>query len=59
MEIAESIYEGVVTTSYFKNIRAESNHNGLSKKKRVEAALSNTHPATDGISVRRCKRYVY
>ena len=47
MEIAESIYEGVVAPSY-KNNWAESNRTVLSRKNRVEYALSNTHPVTDG-----------
>ena len=58
MEIAENVYEGVVTPSYKKITRAESNRTGHSIKKIGEAASSNTHPATDGIAGKRRKRCV-
>ena len=34
MEIAESIYEGVVKPSYKKTTRTEANHTGISINKR-------------------------
>ena len=58
MEIAEIIYEGAATPSYKKTTRKESNRTGISRNKRGEAALSNTHTAKDGISGKHCKRYV-
>ena len=39
MEIAESVYEGVVETSYKKSTRADTNRSGHSKHKRGEAEL--------------------
>ena len=33
MEIAESIYEGVVSPSYIKNTWEEANHTGISRNK--------------------------
>ena len=38
MEIAESIYEGVVKLSYKKSTRADANRAGHSRQKRVESA---------------------
>ena len=58
MEIAESIYEGVVTTSNKKTNREEANHTGISRNKRGEVALSNNHPAKDESTRKRSKRYV-
>ena len=44
MEIAESIYKGVVEPSYKKPTRVESNHADHSSQKIGEYALSLTHP---------------
>ena len=43
MDISESIYEGVVKTSYKKSTRADSTCNGLGSKKRVEDASSHNY----------------
>ena len=40
MEIAESLYEGVVEHSYKQYTRADCNRSGHSRQKRGEAALS-------------------
>ena len=58
MEIAESIYECVVTPSYKKTTWAETNCTGISRNKRGEAALSKTHRTKDEIAGKRNKRYV-
>ena len=58
IKITEIIYEGVVTPSYKKTTRAEANHTGISRNKRGEASLSNTHPVKDEISGKRRKKYV-
>ena len=44
MEIAESIYKGVVEPSYKKPTREDSNRSGHRRQKRVEAASSWTLP---------------
>ena len=59
MEIAESIYEGVVIPSYKKTTRSEVNHTGISSDNRGESASSNTHPTTEESTVKRRKIYVY
>ena len=58
MEISEIIYEGVVTTSYKKTTRAESNCTGLSRNKKGDATSLNTHPVKNGSAGKRRKRYV-
>ena len=42
MEIAESVFEGVVETSYKKLARVDANRAGHSREIKVEAAMSNT-----------------
>ena len=42
MEIAESIYEGVVIPSYNKTIWEEANRTGISRNRIGLSALSNT-----------------
>ena len=56
MEIAEIIYEGVVTPYLKKTTRAESNRNVLNRNKREESASPNTHPTKDGCAGKRRKR---
>ena len=58
MEIAESIYEGVVTPSYLKNTWIEANQTVLSRNNRGDSASSNTHPAKDESADKRRKLYV-
>ena len=58
MEIAESIYEGVVQPSNKKPAREDANSDGLRRKIRVEAALSNTYFDMSESSGRRRKKYV-
>ena len=58
IEIAEIVYEGVVTPSSKKTTRSEANCTGLSRKKRVEASSSNNHPTTYGCTGNRRKQYV-
>ena len=59
MEIAESIYECVVTPSYKKTTRVEANRTRLNSNNKGESALSNTHPAKDESAGKRHKWYVY
>ena len=42
-DIAESIYEGVVKSSYKNSTGADTTHAGHSSKKRGESASSHTH----------------
>ena len=58
LELAESIYQGVITPSYKKTTWAESNRTGLSRNKKGESTLSNTHPANDERAGKHRKRYV-
>ena len=44
MEVAESIYEGVVELSYKKISRKDTNRSGNISNKRGEPALSQTYP---------------
>ena len=55
MEIAESIYEGVVEPSYKKPTRADANHAGHSRHKGGEAASSWT-PPEKGESAGKCRK---
>ena len=55
MEIAESIYGGVVTPSYKKTTWAETNCTGISRNNRGEDTSSNNHPTTDESSGKLCK----
>ena len=57
-EIAEDIYEIVVTPSYKKITRAEANRTGISRNKRGESAPSNINPVKDDSACKRSKRYV-
>ena len=50
MEIAESIYKGVVEHFYKKSTWADANRNGNSRNMRGEATLSKTCPVTSEIS---------
>ena len=59
MEIAESIYEGVVETSYIlKTIWADANSDSHSSNKRGEAALSSNCPENGERSGKRIKLHV-
>ena len=58
MEIVEAIYKGVVTPSYEKYTREESNRSGHSRKNSLEAASSKTYPVTDESAGKRRKQYV-
>ena len=58
MEIAESIYESVVTPSYKNATWEEDNGTVIIRKNRGEAALSNTHTAKYGSSGKCRKQYV-
>ena len=58
MDIAESIYKSIVEPSYKKSTREYSNHAGHIRKKRGEAASSQTHPAMDESAGKRRKQYV-
>ena len=58
MEIAEIIYEGVVTPSYKKTTWTEANCTGLNRNKRGKSTSSNTNPMKDGSAEKRRKRYV-
>ena len=58
MEIAESIYEGVVELSYKKPPRAYSNRAGHSRKKIGEVALSWTRPKKSESAGKRRKRHI-
>ena len=59
VEIAESIYEGVVENSYKKHTRSDSNCAGSSSRMRIEAASSTTYSEMTESSGKRRKRYVY
>ena len=58
MEIAESIYKGVVEPYYKKSTRAYANHAGHSRQKRGEAASSWTHPGKGERTGNHRKGYV-
>ena len=58
MEIAESIYEGLVETSYKKTTQSDANRAGHSRYKRGEAASSWTRPEKGEINGKRIKRHV-
>ena len=58
MEIAESIYEGVLEPSYKKYTRADINRSGHIRNYRGEATLSNTHPVMGESPGKRRKPYV-
>ena len=58
VEIAESIYKGVVEPSYKKPTRAYANRAGYSRQKRVEAALSWTGPKEGESTGKSRKRHV-
>ena len=55
MDIFESIYEGVVESSYKKNSRAYAKFAGHSRQNRGEAALSQTHSTMGEINGKRRK----
>ena len=57
MEIAESIYEGVVETSYKKPTRADAKHSDHIRQNRGEAAPSHTHSAMGENAGKRRKQY--
>ena len=59
MEISESIYEGVVETSYKKPTREASNRASHSRENRPEYDLSQTHSVTSERACKCRKRYVY
>ena len=59
MEIAESIYEGVVVPSYKKPTREDSTCAVCSRNKIGKTDSSNTHSATDESSGKRIKLYAY
>ena len=46
IEMAESVYKGVVELSYKSHTRSDTNRAGNRRNKRVEAALSKTHHTT-------------
>ena len=58
MEIAESIYEGFVETSYKKTTGAYFNRSGHSRKMRGEANSSTTYSNMSESTGKRRKRYV-
>ena len=55
MEIAESIYEGVVETSYKKTTGAYSNYAGNRRLKRVET-VSSKNPSNMSESAGKCRK---
>ena len=59
MEISESIYKGVVDTSYKKPTQSDANCAGHSSQMRLEDDLSQTHPTMGESSDKRRKIYVY
>ena len=59
VEIAESIYEGVVEPSYKKPTREDANLSCHSRNKITANSLSNNHPEMGEIHEKRRKRYVY
>ena len=58
MEIAESIYEGVVEPSYKKPTQEDANRADHSRQNRGEATSSWTRPEKGDISGKRRKRHV-
>ena len=58
MEMAESIYEGVVEPSYKNSTRTDSNRADHSRKIREEATSSNTYSNMSNIAYKRRKMYV-
>ena len=58
MEIAESIYEGVVEPSYKKPTQANANRAGCSRQNIGESALSWTRPVKGESNGKRRKRHV-
>ena len=59
MEIAESIYKGIVEPYYNKQTRSDSNRAGHGRHKIVEAASSWTRPEKGENAGKRRKRHVY
>ena len=59
VEIAESIYEGVVEPSHKNPISADATSAGHSRQKRRESALSHTYSKISESVGKRRKRYVY
>ena len=58
MEIAESIYKGVVEPSYKKTTWADANRSGHKINNRGGSTSSKTHPVTRESAEKRRKRYV-
>ena len=58
MDIAESIYKGVVEPSHKKTTRSDANRAGHSRLSRGEAALSNPYSKISESAGKRRKRYV-
>ena len=58
MDIAESIYEGVVEPSYKLSTGSDATHAGHSRKKRGEVASSHTYSKMSERVGKRRKRYV-